>query len=200
MNSQDVAHVPAPDPAKLWDFRPGDNFLVLLGSVKVSLMLQELGQRRAKFMMTVERREGTKELRDWLNLNAPCVALKLPTGEPVVTLTLRAISNGTAFVQVTAHPSFEQRPRPGVDADMRRRATSDGTAREKQLVRELAGIECAGCGNPKEPGKTYCRKCYYRLPPRLRSALYKRIGAGYLEVCDEAAAFLKARAAKDGKL
>lgn len=65
------------------------------------------------------------------------------------------------------------------------------TLREKELAAELAGIECR-CGNPKEPKRTFCRKCYYRLPERLRVALYRRIGEGYEQARDEAGAFLHA--------
>lgn len=73
------------------------------------------------------------------------------------------------------------------------------TKHEHEIVKELAGLECR-CGNPKEPRQTFCRKCYYRLPPRMRSALYQRLGEGYAEAHDEAAGFLKTREARDGKL
>jgi hypothetical protein len=39
---------------------------------------------------------------DW-----PVVATRLPTGEPMVTLTLRKIEAGKAFVQVTVSPVLE---------------------------------------------------------------------------------------------
>jgi hypothetical protein len=59
---------------------------------------------------------------------------------------------------------------------------------------ELFGLDCAPCGGVKEPKRTFCRKCYYSLPPRLRKALYARVGAGYAEAYDEARAFLRSRA------
>lgn len=125
MDSLNVGHVPAPEFGSLWDFRSGENLLVMDGPRgKVSLMLKRLGEanRRAEFMMTVVFPEGnSKEFNDWLNINAPCVALKLANDEPMLTFTLREIRDGAAFVQVTAHPSLEVRSRPDLSADMRRR-------------------------------------------------------------------------------
>lgn len=69
------------------------------------------------------------------------------------------------------------------------------TAHQKHILHELAGIVCGACGNPKEPQKTFCKKCYYKLPPRMRSALYQRFGEGYEAAYDEASAFLVHRAA-----
>lgn len=77
------------------------------------------------------------------------------------------------------------------------------TAREKQLYAQLASLECF-CGNPKEHRRTFCKKCYYRLPPRMRSALYAKLGEGYEQAVDEAEAFLRGRLmrekGRDGKL
>jgi len=72
-------------------------------------------------------------------------------------------------------------------------------SRRSDLLNELAGAECA-CGSPKIPRQSFCRACYYLLPPRLRRPLYKRIGEGYEQAYDEAAAFLRSRALKDAKL
>jgi hypothetical protein len=57
------------------------------------------------------------------------------------------------------------------------------------LVRELAGPVCR-CGRPKSARRTFCSRCYYRLPPQLRSALYRRIGEGYEEAYAAAVAAL----------
>ena len=77
------------------------------------------------------------------------------------------------------------------------------TAREGQLVRQLASFECV-CTAAKDPRRTFCRKCYYSLPPRMRSALYQRLGQGYEQAVDEAEAFLKSKelrkVRRDGKL
>lgn len=48
------------------------------------------------------------------------------------------------------------------------------------LLRELAGTTCR-CGRIKRSGETFCRSCYHQLLPSLRSNLYSRIGAGYVE-------------------
>ena len=63
-----------------------------------------------------------------------------------------------------------------------------------ELRSELAGVECHGCGGAKEMQKTFCRRCYYALPPRMRKALYSPIGDGYEEAREEAGAFLRDRA------
>ena len=49
-----------------------------------------------------------------------------------------------------------------------------------QLARELIGTTCR-CGNSKQTKQTFCRKCYYSLPPEMRRALYRRMGEGYEE-------------------
>lgn len=49
-----------------------------------------------------------------LDLNMPVVMLRLPNNEPGLTLTLRKIEAGRAFMQVTAHPSIKQKPREPV--------------------------------------------------------------------------------------
>jgi hypothetical protein len=73
----------------------------------------------------------------------------------------------------------------------------------RELLNELASLECL-CGSPKEPRRTFCRKCYYKLPPRMRQALYHKLHEGYLEARDEAAAFLRGRMLRekerDGRL
>ena len=77
------------------------------------------------------------------------------------------------------------------------------TARVGELIRQLAAVECQ-CSAPTDPRRTFCRKCYYSLPPALRSALYQRLGQGYEQAVDEAEAFLRLRElkrkARDGKL
>lgn len=58
-----------------------------------------------------------------------------------------------------------------------------------QLVQELAGKTCH-CGKPKQRGHTFCRFCYFRLPPQLGQALYKRLGYGYREAYEAAVDYL----------
>ena len=49
-----------------------------------------------------------------------------------------------------------------------------------ELVRELSGPLCR-CGARKVRGQTFCKPCYFALPPPLRVALYRGIGNGYEE-------------------
>lgn len=62
----------------------------------------------------------------------------------------------------------------------------------RELIAELAGIVCR-CGDPKEPRRTFCRRCYYSLPRKLRARLYDLVGGGYERAYDEAVAFLRRR-------
>jgi hypothetical protein len=64
--------------------------------------------------------------------------------------------------------------------------------RERALVAQLAAVGCI-CGDPKDTRRTFCKRCYYALPPRLRSALYAKLGHGYEEAVDEAEAFLRSK-------
>ena len=61
------------------------------------------------------------------------------------------------------------------------------TTKQKQarLVSELKGVTCR-CGSMKARSQTFCRKCYFRLPHIFRNALYRKVGEGYEEACDQA--------------
>lgn len=61
------------------------------------------------------------------------------------------------------------------------------------LVHELAGTRCR-CGKTKRGGETFCRSCYYRLPPPYRRALYALLGDGYEEAYAAAVGVLDAPA------
>lgn len=52
---------------------------------------------------------------------------------------------------------------------------------------------CCACEKPKRKGMSHCRACYFSLPPRLRSALYKPVFGGYAEAYTESLAWLKAK-------
>lgn len=58
------------------------------------------------------------------------------------------------------------------------------------LTRELVAGVCR-CGNRKRPGHTFCKSCFFSLPKRMQTALYKRMGEGYEEAYAAAAAWLK---------
>jgi hypothetical protein len=49
-----------------------------------------------------------------------------------------------------------------------------------KLVNELEGEKCR-CGKKKHSMQTFCGRCYHSLPPKMRQALYNRVGMGYEE-------------------
>ena len=57
-------------------------------------------------------------------------------------------------------------------------------------LKELRSDECF-CGREKDPGKSFCWRCYKRLPRDLQAALYGRIGNGYEGAYDEAAEWME---------
>lgn len=57
------------------------------------------------------------------------------------------------------------------------------------LIAELKGTLCR-CGQQKLNGNTFCKSCYFGLPPKLRRALYNRVGEGYEKAYAEACEFL----------
>lgn len=66
----------------------------------------------------------------------------------------------------------------------------------RELIIELNGELCR-CGKTKASGQTFCRRCYFALPRPMRSALYRRVGAGY-EAAYAAAANHLQHGDKDG--
>jgi len=59
---------------------------------------------------------------------------------------------------------------------------------QKCLV-DLKGRQCF-CGNVKQSGMSFCRRCFWRLPQDMRRALYQKIGDGYEFAYKEACQFL----------
>lgn len=49
---------------------------------------------------------------------------------------------------------------------------------QRLMITELGGLNCR-CGRVKVPRQTFCRQCYFKLPPENRRALYAKIGNGY---------------------
>ena len=99
--SRDVSHVPKPDPAALWSFAEGQ--------LRVIAVQPHLTFRVTKIHDTWI--EGTQELDDitvhgTIDLDYPVVITRSPEGIPQVTLTLRKINNGKAFIQVTVNPNL----------------------------------------------------------------------------------------------
>lgn len=61
----------------------------------------------------------------------------------------------------------------------------------KRAVDELRSNECR-CGRKKQPGRSFCYRCYYALPGEMRRALYRPIGKGYEAAYEAACRFLAA--------
>lgn len=53
------------------------------------------------------------------------------------------------------------------------------------LIDELAGGTCR-CGKAKKAMQSFCKRCYFKLPPRLRTNLYERVGRGYEQAYEQA--------------
>ena len=57
---------------------------------------------------------------------------------------------------------------------------------EEQALRELGSETCAACERHKESGQSFCKSCYFHLPPKTRNALYTAMSDGYANIYDEA--------------
>ncbi|MCA1659942.1 MAG: hypothetical protein LC642_05310 [Verrucomicrobiaceae bacterium] len=55
------------------------------------------------------------------------------------------------------------------------------------IFTNLRSDKCA-CGDPKLPGKSFCRRDYFKLPRAMRNALYQ--SAGYVDAFRDALKFL----------
>lgn len=62
-------------------------------------------------------------------------------------------------------------------------------ALEIKLVRELQSKDCR-CGAMKKEMQTFCKRCYFSLPPKMRDRLYDRLGEGYEQAYAAAVKFL----------
>lgn len=103
----DLSRVPAPDAANFWPFTFGQTRTI---SAERPLLAFRVDKIHA------DRIEGTEIMNaevvhGELLLNAPVVIAETPDREPLVTLTLREIRDGQAFLQVTAHPGLKVMPR-----------------------------------------------------------------------------------------
>lgn len=59
----------------------------------------------------------------------------------------------------------------------------------KEILEALRSTTCV-CGQKKSEGRSFCRGCYYELPQRVRSGLYKKVRQGYEEFYVEALGLL----------
>lgn len=58
---------------------------------------------------------------------------------------------------------------------------------DREIYNEVVKEQCR-CGSPKKRGKSFCAKCYIRLPKELQDRLYQR--TGYVMTYREATAEL----------
>jgi hypothetical protein len=61
------------------------------------------------------------------------------------------------------------------------------SADEHGIYTNLRGTSCA-CTEAKLAGRSFCRRCYFKLPKAMRNALYER--AGYVDAFRAALKFL----------
>lgn len=57
---------------------------------------------------------------------------------------------------------------------------------DAQLVASLRATLCPACGGSKKSRHTVCGRCYGRLSPTQRLALYDELGGGYAEAVEAA--------------
>jgi hypothetical protein len=105
-----------PDAAYLHSFAPNEAMTLGYdeeGNIYCRLRVNAI---RDKFVSIDFWVKGLTEtpLKGELELGRPTVMLRRMNNEPSLTLTLRKIEDGRAFVQVTAHPSIPQRAREAV--------------------------------------------------------------------------------------
>lgn len=113
MKSFDVSHVPPPNPANYWWFEHRQSIDVMPGTVALQLIAIDLNNNRAMMNLIV----NGKAIRDFLELDAPIVALRMPNREPLLTLTLRVVESGRVGLQVTYNQSvWTETPRGTVPA------------------------------------------------------------------------------------
>lgn len=99
MRSFDIAHVPPPNPENFWWFNHQQRIDYIPG-VGIQLIAIDLNNKRAMMNLIL----NDKPIRDYLEMDAPVVALRLPNGEPLLTLTLRDVEKDRVALQVTGHP------------------------------------------------------------------------------------------------
>ena len=61
-----------------------------------------------------------------------------------------------------------------------------------ECLRSLRSDQCPACKGTKSPHHSLCKRCYFRLPPGHRNALYREIGSGYEPAMNSALEYLGA--------
>lgn len=67
--------------------------------------------------------------------------------------------------------------------------------RRLEILHNLGSTKCEGCGKSKREKMSHCQTCYYALPPKMRSALYKGFGGGYEKAYETSLLFLREKKA-----
>src|SRR5438067_1249528 len=100
--SRDVRHVPEPQDALLWPFSTGQARTIGIEPL-LAFQVTEIHNTWVEGVETL----GSTVVHGELHLDRPVVITKTVEGHPLVTLTLRRIEEGKAFIQVTAAPSMK---------------------------------------------------------------------------------------------
>jgi len=110
--SRNVGHVPPPDPATWWDFQPGQSRTILVQpfvAFRVDLITPDPPGPVVEGELHIINNKGEKRIKGELWLDRPVVCLRVcGTGEPMITLTLRNIVGGKAYLQVSGHPRCKE--------------------------------------------------------------------------------------------
>lgn len=101
--SADVGHVRPPDPANYWEFEAGQTCVIGVQPY-LAFRVDSVGCAAIGGTQTL----GAQVVSGELHLDMPVVIARDAQGEPQVTLTLRRIDNGRAFIQVSANPKLRQ--------------------------------------------------------------------------------------------
>lgn len=105
------SHVPPPDPEYFWPFAAGQRRVISPQAPISAFTVTTIHETHI---------DGVQQLGDTivhgtLRLDEPCIIEKSArTGEPLVTLTLRKIDNGIAYLQVTVNPKLKLAPRSSI--------------------------------------------------------------------------------------
>ena len=61
----------------------------------------------------------------------------------------------------------------------------------EEIFAQYKSSQCR-CGKKKRANSSFCSGCYRRLPPRMRSRLYRLFGLGYESAYEQACEYLDA--------
>lgn len=97
--SRDTAHIPQPDPDTFWPFTAGRERTIGIDPV-LAFRVDVIHDTWIEGTQTL----GLQTVSGELHLDRPVVITRNSNGDPLVTLTLRRISGGIAFIQVSVDP------------------------------------------------------------------------------------------------